>query len=312
MSDLQYTKGEVETFVRRWTEAGFGQIEEQLTKLVLAAVEFDLEASRDEAIDVGETKLGGRPDLRDPTLWPRTKDGRAIGFAAQINLKQMAEFRLGSDLPRDGLLSFFVDVEEYNDFMEERVHHCLSGKHEEADQWRVLYESDPTSLARAEFPADLSGKARCGVAAVVPQRILTMPDPDEPSIERLGIRETDDEHWTFFELCDERDPRGRPRFYGNAAPIQRGMKLWCQYATHGVVNFANDPRIPDLNDPRMPDINAGIDDWLHLFTLDACNDHLAACQGMEFVGDSAIYFLIRKQDLARQDFEKAWLTLQIG
>jgi uncharacterized protein YwqG len=303
MNDQQRSQSEIDEYVRRWTEAGLGQYEEELRRLVLPAIELDLEASTDDAIPVGATKLGGRPDLSDASLWPKTKDGRWIAFVAQINLNQMSEFRLGEELPRNGLLSFFADVEEYRNFMDGTIHDYLTGyKQDDADQWRVLYESDLSALHRAEFPADLAARGRCGSASAAAQRSLTMPFPQERSIQQLQLTEDDDDR--FYYLCYDRDTVGRARFYGNAAPIQQYMKLMCQLASRGVTDFVNDPRIPNLQ--------RGTDDWQHLFSLDACNDHLAACEGMEFVGDSAIYFLIRKQDLARRDFAKTWMILELG
>lgn len=56
---------------------------------------------------VGQTKIGGQPDLPEGVEWPQFTDGKPLAFLAQINLGEVASVGKLSGLPQAGLLSFF-------------------------------------------------------------------------------------------------------------------------------------------------------------------------------------------------------------
>jgi alpha-tubulin suppressor-like RCC1 family protein len=64
------------------------------------------EGGTDARLDLGATKLGGRPDLRSRSRW-QTRNGRPLAFVAQVDLAQAAPLDRTGLLPRAGLLSFF-------------------------------------------------------------------------------------------------------------------------------------------------------------------------------------------------------------
>ncbi|MES2571375.1 MAG: DUF1963 domain-containing protein [Verrucomicrobiota bacterium] len=63
----------------------------------------------DDYSQLGNSRLGGFPDLADPSVFPKTEDLYWI-FLTQIDLADLAP--LNSFLPRSGLLSFFLDSTE--------------------------------------------------------------------------------------------------------------------------------------------------------------------------------------------------------
>ncbi len=67
----------------------------------------------DPAIDspLGTTRLGGAPDLPIGAAWPRSEYG-ACGFLGQLDLADVRARTGALDLPRQGLLSLFVDTLE--------------------------------------------------------------------------------------------------------------------------------------------------------------------------------------------------------
>jgi uncharacterized protein YwqG len=88
----------------------------QLADSLLPAVRYASRRCPDAAMDIGDTKVGGAPDLPQGTPWPMwTKpDGerRPLQFFAQVNLAEAAAVApapLG--LPTEGQLSFFADFD---------------------------------------------------------------------------------------------------------------------------------------------------------------------------------------------------------
>ena len=62
----------------------------------------------------GETRLGGRPDLPVGTHWPRSDKCPRPSFFGQLNLADLAGSVIEGQLPKAGLLSFFADLEAFD------------------------------------------------------------------------------------------------------------------------------------------------------------------------------------------------------
>jgi uncharacterized protein YwqG len=218
----------------------------------------------------------------------------------------MAEYNLNNDLPKEGLLSFFVDIVPFKDFVDQKECVLYSSRElENADHWRVLYEPDVASIDRIEFPNELSSRGRCGAAETKQERILTMPHPDEPCYERLDIIIDNEKFLDYTKLCYPLNNTGCSRLLGNPLPFQSGMKLICECVTKGLTDDF-------YEDPRFPEIEKNVEDWQHLFTINDDQRLWEACDGMSLIGDGAIYFLIKKQDLIKRDFSKTWFIQQLS
>ena len=87
-------------------EAGYGEVEAEITALAVPV--FHIIAGQDATkTPLGQTRLGGAPDLAVGSVWPRGRHGLAI-FLGQFDLADVAA-RTGSDqLPPSGLLSLFL------------------------------------------------------------------------------------------------------------------------------------------------------------------------------------------------------------
>lgn len=89
----------------------------------------------DGELPIGTSKFGGRPDLADGESWPEF-NGNLHTFIGQINLAEIATAQLSRDLPKDGLLSFFV----FDDYVE-------TG---EVGASKVIFTRDLSKLRRCE------------------------------------------------------------------------------------------------------------------------------------------------------------------
>ena len=73
-------------------------------------VRIKYQPSKDDEVSIGNSKLGGFPDLPQKTDWA-TFDKVPLSFLAQINLAELPDFEFRNSLPKNGLLSFFFSLE---------------------------------------------------------------------------------------------------------------------------------------------------------------------------------------------------------
>lgn len=96
-----------------------------------------------EEVPIGHSKFGGYPDLSSADLHP----GENLAFLAQFRLSDLTEFESVRSLPKEGLLSFFYDLEEQP-----------WGGVDERHFWRVLY-TEETQLERVRVGEALNERA---------------------------------------------------------------------------------------------------------------------------------------------------------
>src|SRR5687767_967685 len=91
---------------------GLEQYADQLTALARPSTRLVTELMDDSLIDIGLSKVGGRPDLPDHLYWPSFR-GLPMSFIAQIDLAEVHEWDLNNVLPDQGVLSFFYDSSQH-------------------------------------------------------------------------------------------------------------------------------------------------------------------------------------------------------
>ena len=89
--------------------AGLAELAAPIAKVAREAIKIEA-TTPDDYSQLGNSRLGGFPDLTDGSLFPKT-DGKYWSFLAQLNLADIAP--LNRYLPPSGLLSFFVDTDYY-------------------------------------------------------------------------------------------------------------------------------------------------------------------------------------------------------
>ncbi len=97
-------------------------------------------------VSPGSSKLGGRPDLPVGMEWP-CADGHALAFIAQVNLAELAPHDHRHELPHEGLLLFFLDLDDW-------------------ESGRVLYTEAGAELEARDFPEALEEELRLAERAL--------------------------------------------------------------------------------------------------------------------------------------------------
>ena len=90
------------------SQAIFERVANDLKSGILEATRLITEPGDESVLELGTTKIGGKPDLPVGTSWP-SWNGSELSFIAQINL---VDFGKASQtlLPKKGLLSYASKV----------------------------------------------------------------------------------------------------------------------------------------------------------------------------------------------------------
>lgn len=131
-------------------------------------------ATREE-VAIGYSKFGGYPDLVSAADHP----GENLTFLAQFRLSDFARCESVEALPKEGLLSFFYDLDEQP-----------WGDADERHLWRVVYTNE-TTLERVRIGEALN------------ERDVAFEESYAPIVDSLLEHMTEDDFTAMEELFDE-------------------------------------------------------------------------------------------------------------
>lgn len=314
---------DVQKFREAMGEVGLSEYTDKMLGLARNAVRITCESADESEIGVGQSKIGGMPDLPAGVAWPEwvppvyprqpgffarlfgktqpiepePAEPQPLGFVAQFNLAEVASFDLEKRLPDSGMLYFFYDAKEQ------------PWGYDPAQRggWRVIYyPGDTSSLVRAEAPAELDKKSVFKACRPVFSTKQMMPNWESALVEAAGI--TDRQVFSYNDAAaeaegetDEFADECGTKLLGYPDQVQNpDMMAEAQFASNGLL-----PGPEATNDPRAQELRKGILQWRLLFQLDSED-----AAGMHWVDAGSLFFWIREEDLARRDFENVWLVLQ--
>jgi uncharacterized protein YwqG len=239
----------------------------------------------------GTSRFGGSPDVAADFVWP-TRDGRSLGFLAQINCAEVGEYDPERIIPAAGLLQFFYDIQEQP-----------WGFDPEDKSGAVVIYTPGDDLEAAPSPSDLPPEAQLPPTPMGFQPFLSLPAYGSEPFESLGLAEGDEE--SYIQLFDAitygfEDTESH-QLLGHANNIQGDMQLECQLAYNGLYCGGPD----DYAVPQAKALEGGAADWRLLFQIDT-DEELNVMWG----DAGMVYFWIREADLRQRDFQKTWTILQ--
>lgn len=270
----------------------FDRLPERIRRCVRPSLRIATTPTPVDALMLGQSRIGGTPDLPPDFPWPRY-DGLDLSFIAQLDLGELADQAV-LPLPKQGTLAFFYDSEQRTWGFDPKD--CGSAL--------VAYFPGPASaLVRRELPADVSEAGRFHSCALryTPDRNL----PDAWSA-YYDPELSEDEKALLFAyhdaVCDE-STKPRHRLGGHADCVQNPMELECQLVTNGLYCG----NATGYEDRRSEILAPGALDWCLLLQIDTDDD-----AGIMWGDCGTIYYWIREADLRDRDFDKCWLILQCG
>lgn len=234
--------------------------------------------TRDDYSSLGNTRLGGDPDLPASTEYPRI-DGQLPTFLAQINLAELAPHQ--QYLPRVGLLSCFA---------------LLTTEEEVRPPVVVLYHADTSDLRRVQSPRIAACRQkpyqsfRTIVRAGCSLPVLKAPERQLPrewqSLTRIAA--DPDLARDYTELC--KDVSGNETHDRNDA--------------HGINTYVYAQIEPP--EQRACEVHGGLtQEWMVLLSLSS-DDNPGFC----FLDGGTMTLCIHKKDLAIVDFSKVVASIE--
>lgn len=226
-------------------------------------------------MSVDTSVFGGVPWMRAGETWPRYGK-KPLSHLATINLAQASEHDASGLLPRRGLLRFWFVQDQST---------CFDPK--DAGWFRVDHLPDTNGLAPAQVPSDVELFA---ASHALFDAGVTLPNSewiDEFAREHVELGGSEG----YDSLADSLAYHGH-RLLGHASPVQGPMEGECHDVLGGTV-AGNEPK-------------SGAQDWILLMQLETDDEG----PGWIWGDAGALYFWIRKQDLAAMRFDRVWCLLQ--
>lgn len=260
------------------------EILEKMKAFMKNSVDIDFKFG--ESIPCGGSKFGGKPDVPENFIWESYND-EPLAFIAQFDLSEVSPFDTDGLLPKEGVLSFFYELESMEWGFDPKNAGCA----------RVYYFPAGTKLSPRDFPDELEDEYRLPEARAVMSSKMYYPDPCDEDV--LSEDENDEYADALDEIYDEYPDR-ISKLLGHPNLIQDSIPLECELVSRNIYTGSTYPEITD-------EMKEAAKDWILLFQLDSFDSD--DCELM-FGDDGRIYWFIRKQDLAARAFDKAWLVLQ--
>ena len=290
--------------------------------------------------------LGGLPRVPASFVWPSNKEGRPLGFLAQLDL---AEVRAAAEiewLPKAGTLLFFYDV------IEEPWGH----EPEDRGGWKVIYLDEGRALAEATAPEAPQRTYESTRLSIMDPEVLRglfkdprglLKDPRRilearnlvkvtkethsetvdvvfdrfdlepstfksfPSFEDRAMRAVWPKHGleaeavkeAYGEFRAEELPRPQHQMEGYPVTVQAAeIEAEAHLAFQGV----GDEDLEEMSRSRREQLLTGHEEWRLLLQLDSDEDG----PGWMWGDSGLLYFLVRRDDARRGNFDDVWVILQ--
>lgn len=277
----------------------------KLNQIARPSIRLTTQRIAQEQLDLGESRIGGIPDVFPGFEWPRWKPEKIgsdkygshwnpakpvpLGFIAQIDLSSIP--KINDDLPSVGWLYFFYD----------RYSERWGFDPEDRGCCRILYANcDRSALRQTKPPTDADPEHTGYACRIEGLPELTLPD-DFSEVEYQTPA-----YEAYYKLKQELFDYSNlthHRFMGYPQLVQNPMERECQLASNGVY-CGGASRFED--EEKIKALELGVSDWQLLLQVDT-DDYGT---GWMWGDCGRIYFWIKKQDLRSHRFEDAWLIFQ--
>jgi uncharacterized protein YwqG len=241
---------------------------------------------------IGGSRLGGVPDVPADFAWPHFFEDAPLGFIAQIDLSDVQSVFPNTLVPKSGLLSFYYDPKQ----------EVWGFDPKDRGRWTVLYFDAPVAPA-GQVPSSLPSEGQYQSVPLRARGELTLPAPDSLEIERLSLTEQQrNAYWALSgEISELRGEGGLHRFLGWPEEIQHDPAVEVQLPANGISASGPDGYHSEEGKRLM----ANRDVWQLLLQVDSED-----AAGMMWGDAGRLFYMIRRDDMARNDWAECWFALQ--
>lgn len=268
--------------------AGLARLTKDIDALAKSSIRLVTTPATETTLAIGNSKLGGVPDVGLDFVWPTWK-GLPQSFIAQIRLEDAHPYDVDGVLPSQGLLWFFYDAQQQT----------YGAAPTDKGGWSILFAEKPAHLQRATVPATLPTTSQFQACTLSFSSEITLSL--QPHFELTNFDWTDEEqqkYETFIATFPTPEDRSaiHNRLLGNPETLQDDMRLQCQYVSNGVT---------DESDSKAVELAKGAMEWQLLFQVDS-DEHAGMC----WANTGLLYYWLKKADMQTRQFAASWLVLQ--
>ena len=274
---------------KKFNDYDLGNLFDYLKKYSKNSIKIELNQTTDNKIEIGKSKIGGKPDLPQNIKWFQSKaTNKPMSFIAQINFADVKPFDTDNKLPEKGILYLFYDLEEMPWGYDPKD---IAGKEV------FFFDGNIADLERKSIPDGIDEENVFLPASLIFKNKIEIPDLWS-SLSNFEFSEEENER--YWELKEEFDGI-QNKILGHSDIIQNGMELECELVTNGL--YCGDSS--GYEDPKRKELEKNIDNWNLLLQIDS-NDEI----DMMWVDSGRIYLWITDENLKNRKFENSWLILQ--
>lgn len=236
---------------------------------------------------IGQSKIGGHPDLPKNTDWPKEKNGKYFLFLAQINFKELDNNEI-DEIPKSGIIYFFYS-EDYTSS-------------------KTIFIKDLSSLERKEAPNTISlsrssaynSNLNSGVFNSCNIEFINTYSLPNSQYKYVSKQLKEQEEYKYQEI-----PKYSgyiTKLFGHPNIIQSPMEYECELINRGYNNWAERST---LDEKEKQEISNNQHDWKLLFQIDSEKE-----TKMMWGDVGRLYFWIKEKDLKEQNFDNVIAIVQ--
>lgn len=240
----------------------------------------------EDLIQLGASKIGGKPELPSSSQWPKDTNGKSLSFIGQINFSEIKHYNLGN-IPKSGLVSFF-----YSGTQE-----AWGFDPKDKDSFKIVYHTEVNNIIRHEFPIDLDQHSQFKSTRIEFKESVSLPNWED---ERVGDVLNDTEMDNYIDIWGEEDFINKLLGYSNN--VQGQMELDCELVTNGI--YLGDATA--YNTPQAKELEKNTNDWTLLLQVDSDQEKT----GMMWGDSGRLYFWMKSKNLENGKFDNGWCILQ--
>jgi len=266
----------------------------QIENLITPTIGLETKSIIDENIQLGKSKIGGKPDLPKNFEWLLYYE-KPMSFCAQYNCSDFTIYDINNKLPKQGIIYVFVYIDEEH-----------PGFLNTANSYKVIYHETSENIIRTEFPTNFFNEGRFKSASIDYFEYYTMPDDENYKLSTFFNKYStfqsiyDETKESIDLICGLDDPDNYHQIIGEDRSIQssvvndfaiRELKISTQEEFHSQKN-------------KIEKLSRDFEIFIQLDTGDL-NTNLS-----DFGGSSTMYFGLKKQNLKKFDLDKIVMEFQ--
>ena len=258
----------------------------------------------------GKTHVGGVPDVPEDFEWPfynteifnpvdkysHERKDLPLYFIAQFNCKDLAKYDKEGLLPKEGMLSFFYDLNEMKWGIEP----------EDKGFIRVYWFENTEKLHPATLPEGLDEDYIIPMMRVRMREEVSYPAYEDVDVCSLPLYD-DDLYEKALKNLKVKEKDDISKLLGWPEDWQGSMFEEVEDVTNGNSDENEDSDLPFEQQQKRAQEARG--KWQLLFQLDSLDSEEDNFDIM-FGDAGSIYFFIPKDDLSKRRFDRVWMILQ--